>query len=227
MSGALKIKILLCLCFIFLTSGVYGADWQYRFSPVIVGKVSENFTASLAYETRRDEDYEQFRKHTDIGLIYSGWDHRFDLGLNYRQIKQVTGSTWTKGERYYLNFIARQKAWDIGFSHRVRLEYNNLHNSLSDFGTARYQLSINPPFEFKPIREKRIFDDYNYKTYAKYEVSVNTLEDSISSQSFLVGLSLKLSDKVITNLFVQRKNYKSSADKLNSNILGLKLKLIY
>lgn len=219
--------MLIFLCLFAYSYGVLANDWEYRISPMISGEIIEDWSASISYESRWDDEYEKIRHHTDIGLIYTGWKNWLDVSANVRQISRRIDEDWNKQKRYYLSFTARQQAWDIGFSHRVRLEYNNFNDRFGDFGTVRYQIAINPPYELKPIRERRIFDDYNYRPYVKYELSFNTLGHSISSQSFLLGLSLKLTDQFITNLYCQRKLIDSRVEDIHSNILGLKLKFLF
>ena len=91
------------------------------------------------------------------------------------------------------------------FNHRIRLECNNWDQRLNDFGTVRYRIGINPPFELDSIRERRILKSFNeLRPNGSYELSYNTFDHYIGVHTFEVGLSMNFSERFIGNIYYPR-----------------------
>ena len=113
------------------------------------------------------------------------------------------------------------------FNHRIRLEYNNWDQRLNDFGTVRYRIGINSPFELDPIRERRILKDYKVRPYGSYELSYNTSDDFVAAHSFKAGLSISITQRIISNLAYIREESGSKIDARGVNVLELEFKLLF
>jgi hypothetical protein len=147
--------------------------------------------------------------------------------MNYRLVfRKLTEENWKHENRPHLNFTMRNRLFGIAFNDRVRLEYNSLED-LTDFGTIRNRIAINPPFELEPDKERLILRDYTVKPYGSYEFSFDTLDDSITRQRFQAGLSVAFTERGIGDLFYTRQDSRSTIDDTDLNITGVNLTLLF
>ena len=205
-----------------------GDELQYRISAKFVLEIAEHWKGTLGVESRYDDSGHQIKSHNDIGVAYIGISDWLDLGANYRSIFRVQeDDKWVREDRFYLNFIARHRLLGVGFSHRIRLEYNHWEQRIDDFGTVRYRIGINSPFELDPIRERRILKDYKVRPYGSYELSYNTSDRFVAAHSFKAGLSVSITQKIISNLAYIREESGSKTDAHGVNVLELEFKLLF
>ena len=191
-------------------------------------KISSYWKATLATESLWNDQGDQIRHYTDLGVVYSRIAKWFDIGANYRSVfRRIEYEEWIRENRYYLNLTARHRLLNLGFNHRIRFEYNQWNNRLGDFGTVRYRIGINPPIEFDPLRESIILKHYTYRPYGNYELAVNSLDYSIASHRFTLGLSFSFTKRIFSNLYYQYEIRQSEISDIDANFVGVSFKLLY
>lgn len=154
-------------------------DWQSWCAAGVAGKAG-----SLKWKLEEeiyigDEISQLYHYHTDAGIARSlaSW---FDLGLNFREIREEKKGGWKNEARPHLNgtFKWSLAAWQ--FSDRNRLEYRNIEDSV-DRWRYRNQLSLMPPVKLwdsrlQPYVADEVFidlhgDDFNEnRAYAGFTV---------------------------------------------------------
>ena len=205
-----------------------GDEFQYRMGAKFVAELVKNWKGTLGTEASYDDRGHRIKNYNDIGVAYLGLSDWFDLGGNYRAIFRKLGDdTWVRENRYYLNLNARGRRLGIALSHRIRLEYNQWEQGISDFGTARYRIGVNAPFELDPIRERRILKDYKVRPFGSYEFFYNTHDNYIARHNFKAGLSARITQRIIGNLAYTREESRSRINDSDLNVLGLEFKLLF
>ena len=204
-------------------------NWEYRLTPAASGSISDHWYANINLQTRLDDDFKANRHHVDLGVTYTGLNAWLNIGVNYRRISRKSPEDdWLKEDRFYLDLLAQHRVGKkLGISHRFRMEYNSFDAKFGDFGTVRYRLALNPPFEMKSIREKMVIGDYSLKPYGKYEIAFKSLDQSIAWQRFIVGLSKKFSDSTVGNLYYIREIRDSELSDTNLHVLGLDIRYMF
>lgn len=204
-----------------------GDQFQFWASGTVAANLAERWKATINAQSRFDDRGALIRHHSDLGIVYTGVADWLDVGMNYRLVfRKLTEEDWKHENRPHLNFTMRYRLFSIAFNDRVRLEYNSLED-LTDFGTIRNRIAINPPFELEPDKERLILRDYTVKPYGSYEFFFDTLDNSITRQRFQAGLSIAFTERVIGDLFYMRQDSRSSIDDTDLNIAGLNLKLLF
>jgi hypothetical protein len=219
---------LLCLLFSAMGSGsVLADDFQYRLKAENVAGVGENWMATLSLESRHDDDGSQIHQHTDIGAMYIGLARWFDVGLRFRTIfRDIGESDWIRENRYYLDMVGRHSLFDVGFSHRARLEYNDWESSVDDFGTFRYRIAINPPHTLSKERERRVLKNRKYRPYANYELTATSLDEKITRHAFELGVTAELTESMIGNLYFLHEENGSEIEQPDLDSVGLTVKVL-
>lgn len=224
-------KHLFLLVGILLTCCVYshaGDEFQYRIGVATALDLAKNWKGTLETQSTLDDRGHQIKNYNDVGVAYTGIVDWFALGGNYRNVfRQLRGDTWVRENRLYLNFIARHRLWDVGFNHRIRLEYNSWEQQIDDFGTVRYRFGINPPLELDPIRERKILKDYKVRPYGTYELSYNTFDQYIANHSFKAGLSFSFTERFSSNIYYVREESRSEINDRDMNVLGFDFNLLF
>jgi hypothetical protein len=205
-----------------------GDEFQYRVGATFVGEIVKHWKGTMETEASYDERGRRIKNYNDVGVAYLGLSNWFDLGGNYRTVfRELADGTWARENLYYLNFNARDSRLGIGFSHRIRLEYNQWEQRIGDFGTARYRIGVNAPFELDPVRERRLLKDYKLRPFCTYELFYNTLDNYIARHHFKAGLSARITQRIIGNLAYTREESRSRIDDRDLNVLGLHFKLLF
>ena len=114
----------------------------------------------------------------------------------------------------------------IAFSDRVRLEYSDFEG-LGDFGTFRNKLTLNPPFELEPDRERLILRHYTLKPYGSYEIFYDTLDDTVTRHRLQAGLSLVFTDKIVGDISFIHEDSTSRINRNDLNVVAANLKLLF
>jgi hypothetical protein len=192
-------------------------------------RLAEYWKATFSIESSFDEDGDKKQHYSDLGFLYTRIADWFDVGANYRSVyNRLYDDIWINENRIYLNLIGRQQLFNIGFSHRVRLEYSQLDaDKIDDFGTFRYRISVNPPFEYDMSRERLVLNNYKAKPYGSYEIALDTQDDEISSHTVKAGLSAVLSEKVVSNIYYSYSKRLSEFVEGNLHAIALEFTLIF
>jgi hypothetical protein len=190
------------------------------------------FTVDSSFRLSDSEDL--FHKHVDFGFVYTKLAEWFDVGVNYRFIHKKERGEWGEEHRPHLNLIFKGEMFDIKVKNRFRFEYNEDDEALSDFGTFRYKITLNPEFvdsrdvlPFLSEEKKDFLGSHNARPFASYELFADTETERISRHRFSTGISLKLNDNLVGNVYFMRENNTSFRDRDNLNVLGLSLRILF
>lgn len=224
---------LLLLGLILLVTGRVDAsdEFQFRFNSTLAVEMAKKWKGTAGIESRYDESGHQVKNHADLGVVYTGIAQWFDIGLNYRTIfsrlqTDLEQDQWLRENRMYLNFLMRHRIKEVGFNHRIRLEYSTT-DRIADFGTIRYRVGINPPVEYDPSNERLILRNYTVRPYGNYELAVNSTDYHTGSHSFTAGLSAQFSDRIFGNFYYLREENRTNQDDYGINVVGIDLKLLF
>lgn len=221
---------LLLLVTFFSVSVSYAEDqFEMRLNGAAALRLAEYWKATLSIESSFDEDGDKTQHYSDLGFVYTRIADWFDVGANFRSVyRRLKDELWANENRYYLNFIGRHQLFKIGFNHRVRLEYNQWSGDrIDDFGTFRYRISVNPPFEYDMSRERLILHDYKVRPYGSYEIALDTTDNEISSHTGKAGVSAILSEQVVLNLYYSYAKRLSQITEGDLHATGLEITLIF
>lgn len=204
-------------------------QFEMRLNGAAALSLGEYWKATASIESSFAENGDKTQHYADLGFVYTRIANWFDVGANFRSVySRLTDNLWVDENRYYLNFIARHQLFNIGFNHRVRLEYNQWNSDrIDDFGTFRYRISVNPPFEYDISREKMILNDYKVRPYGSYEIALDTIDNEISSHTGKIGLSSILSERAVLNLYYSYSKRLSQITEGDLHAIGLEITLIY
>jgi hypothetical protein len=225
-----RVLMLLVWCLLFFAAGigvVLANDFEYRMKAENVAGMGEDWKATLSFESRYVDKREQVHQHTDVGAVYIGLARWFDVGLRYRTVFSREDETdWNRENRYYIDMTARHAFYDVGLSHRVRLEYNSRDVGLDDFGTIRYRIAVNPPHALSRERERRVLKNYQYRPYANYELTANSFDEGVTRHAFELGISIEVLESLLANLYYMYEENRSELQPENLNVVGLVLKAL-
>ncbi len=225
-----RVLMLLVWCLLFFSAckGVVLAnDFEYRTKAENVVGMGEDWKATLSFESRHVDKREQVHQHTDVGAVYIGLARWFDLGLRYRTVFSREDETeWSRENRYYVDMTARHAFYDLGLSHRVRLEYNSRDVGLDDFGTFRYRIAVNPPHALSRERERRDRNEYHFRPYANYELTANSFDEGVTRHAFELGISIELLESLLANLYCMYEENLSELEPEDLSVVGLVLKVL-
>ena len=223
------LALLLLVTFLSAATSHAKDQFEMRLNGAAALSLAEYWKATFSVESSFDEDGDKKQHYSDLGFVYTRIADWFDVGANYRSVyNRLYEDIWINENRYYLNFIGRHRLFNIGFNHRIRMEYSQLDaDRIDDFGTFRYRISVNPPFEYDMSRERLILNDYTVRPYGSYEIALDTSDDAISSHTGKVGLSSILSEKVVANIYYSYAKRLSDYVEGDLHATGLEITLIY
>lgn len=224
----LSALFIFALIVLFPRSLYAGDPWEFWGKGKLVAKASEHFRASAELTSKFDDGGDNIYKASDWGLVYVGVAHWLDLGVYYKSIFRnvdIPGQedVWQHENRPHLNATARFELFGIVFSDRVQVEYNSFED-LSNYGTFRNKIAINPPNYLEPLRERKVLKQERIRPFASYEIFI-TSADGVSKHRMEAGLSVKCTKRVFTDLYYMRQE-KRNFDS-GTNIAGVTLKLLF
>lgn len=206
---------------------VAGDENQAWLEGVVTAKLNHSLKARLSIQSRLDDRGSLIYEQNDIGLAYTGPKHWLDLGLGYQvSFKQQEDDLWQYRTTPHLDGTARFRLLGLAFSNRVRLEYNSL-DALSDFGTFRNKISLNPPVYLDPVRERQLLGHHKVRPFASYELFYSTSGDGVDRHRFTGGVSGAFAERVILDLYYLRQESQVGTDWVGLNVVGLNLKLLF
>ena len=202
-------------------------ETEYRIKAENVIGIGQGWKGTISFQSRVDSHGDNTRQHTDFGAMYLGFARWLDVGIRYRTVfKLVEETDWAREHRYYLDMMGRHALAHVGFSHRVRLEYNEWVDGIDDFGTLRYRISINPPYTLNAKRESLILRKYQLRPYANYEIAINSVDSGVALHSYEVGLSSLFTEAIVGNLYYMREDNNSTVEDTDLNVLGVTLRIL-
>ena len=173
MRHRLNIYFLVSIFFVLFLSGLCFAaddgDFQYWNTESVSWKANDDLKLKLEEEFRFGNNAGTlYYQHSDLGFTYSGFAPWLDIGLNYRQIFEESGTNWLSENRPHFNLTLKQKAFDWVLSNRFRFEYRNREEKENYF-RYRNKFSIKTPFKLtkfniQPYIADEIFYDFNIET---------------------------------------------------------------
>jgi hypothetical protein len=214
---------------VLLSPGALRAGQDVQFWPEgnITAKLAPHWRAKFGTQSRLDDRGVPVEEHSDLGFAYTGIGEWLDLGVNYRVIfRKVAGEEWTSETRPHINATARFRLLGLAFSNRVRLEYNSLEK-LSDFGTLRNKLSLNPPVYLAPARERPFLPHHKIRPFASYELFYFTDGGGVNRHRFQGGMSISFTDRVFLDLYYLRQENTATIGESGLNVVGANLKLLF
>lgn len=194
----------------------------------LVVEAVEDVRLKAEATSKFDDDEEFVYEGRDIGIIYTGIARWLDVGAYYKTVFhkiEIPGQddVWQHENRPHLNATARFRLFGLTFSDRVQVEYNSLED-LSDYGTFRNKIAINPPNYLEPLRERWVLKDERIRPYASYEIFITSAHD-VSKHRLTGGGSVKFNKRVFCDVYYMRQENSSFDSGLN--VAGLTLKLLF
>ena len=201
-------------------------EFQLWVDPADVAlNLSEHVRSTIQAQLRYDDGGRLVRQHSDVGIVYTGLMDWLHVGLNYRLIfRRLSDEAWKQQNRGHLNFTARGKLLRMGFSNRVRFEYNSLKD-VGDYQTVRNKISLNPPLEFAPNENRRLLRRQTLKPFASYEIFYDTFDHAITRHRYQAGFSMAANKNIKGEISYMRSDDASSIELNDLNILLLRLRL--
>jgi hypothetical protein len=204
-----------------------GDEFQFWLGATAAVDLAEQWKATFGEQARFDDRGSMVRHHSDLGVVYKGIADWLDVGVNYRAIfTRIVDDEWKNANRGYLNVVARSRFMGIAFSDRVRLEYSDFEG-FGDFGTFRNRITVNPPVQLEPDRERLILRRYTLKPYGSYEIFYDTLDDTITRHRYQAGFSVVFTDRIVGNISFVHEDSSSRIDRDDLNVVSTSLKLLF
>ena len=222
--------VTLCVALIWygLTSCLVSGESQWWLEGNATLPLAKEYKFNAGIQSRLDSSGSLVREQTTVGVAYTGLAAWFDVGMSYRTIfRRLVDEEWIQENRAFLDGIARFKLFKLAFSNRIRLEYNN-PDSLSEFGTFRNKLSLNPPYYLEPTREGGVgWRYFNLRPFASYEFFYSTNKDIISRYRIEGGVSYLFSERVFCDIYYlyQVNDMETAGPKQKA--FGVNLKLLF
>lgn len=227
--GSVYFRLILLFGFMLLPGRLLASDpFEFWLKGSLVAKASKNFRIKADIMSKIDDHGDFFYEDNDIGLVYTGLAHWLDIGAYYKTVFAKIDipdqeDVWQHEKRPHLNATARFKLFGLSFSDRVQVEYNSLED-LGNYGTFRNKIAINPPFYLEPLREQTVVKGTKIRPFASYEIFI-TSENGVAKHRFQGGASLKLTDRIFTDLYYLRQE--NSTFDSGLNVAGATLKLLF
>jgi len=193
-------------------------DFQYWNTESVSWEANDNLKIKLEEEFRFGNDASTlYYQHSDLGVTYSGLATWLNIGLNYRQIFEESGTNWLSENRPHFNITFKQKFFDWALSNRARLEYRNREDK-EDFFRYRNKFTLKTPFKFtkfviQPYVADEIFYDFNVET--------------LNRNRLYLGFTSRLFSRLKANIFYLWQSSEKSDKWNDANVLGTKLEFSF
>ena len=228
-------KLLLISGLLFAAAVCVGdTDFQHWSNVDGTFNLNEEWIFKVENQFRFSDSEDFFQHHTDFGLTYTQLADWLDVGANYRFIRRKRrDGDWEEENRPHFNFIFKGQLFYIRVRHRLRFEYND-DDDLGDYATIRNKFTLNPEFEddrdflpLLPSEAKTFLYSRNVRPFAAYEFFADTETNQVSRHRFSTGLSAKLNDFLVGDVYYMFEYNRSFADKDDLHVLGASLKFIF
>lgn len=190
-------------------------DWQLWDTSIIEKKIDDTFKVKAEEELRFGNDITRlYYHHTDIGLNarITQW---FDIGVNYRQVYEKKEHKWKEENRPHISGTFNFDLYDFKLKDRNRLEYRIRKYAN---GTLRYRNKLTMIF---PVE----WTSFEVQPYIADEIFVDSEAARVNRNRLYGGVKLKLLEHLNGELFYMRQSADKSGKWIDSNVVGIKLKV--
>ena len=207
---------------VFVATGLSAAayddgDWQFWNTDGVEYQLSDKAKLSVDVEEYFGDDMEEFYYwHVQPGASakLAPW---VEAGVNYRYLEEKKNGEWLTENRPAVCVTLIQKLAGFNISDRNQLEYRSRENT-DDTWRYRNKLKVVAPlkftkFEIRPYADEEIYVDLDNKEFQQNRVSA--------------GLTSKPLKNLKADVYYMKKMDWKSGDWLETNILGLSLKLCF
>ena len=192
-------------------------DWEFWNNYSARWNMTENWRAAVGAEFKFDEDMtNHYYSHADAGVDgrLAKW---FRLGINYRYIKEDSGSGWRKEQRPYFTGTFLWNWGEVRWSNRNRLEYRD-REGRDNTWRYRNRTQANLPQQWTRFR---------IQPYLSAEFLYQFVNFNWNQYRLRAGLESRLTELLQMNLYYMLRGRESGDDWDNTNILGLNLRLAF
>lgn len=144
-------------------------DFQYWNTNAVSKKIHDQWKLTGEEEFRwGDNARNPYYNHTDIGIVYSGLARWFDIGFNYRYIREEKNGRWRYENRPHIDATVKWKFFDVSLSNRGRFEYRDREKA-ENFWRYTNKFTVKAPgkftlLEIQPYVADEIFYDFDGET---------------------------------------------------------------
>lgn len=191
-------------------------DWQSWCAAAVAGKAG-NLKWKVEEEIYIGDDISQlFHYQTDAGISRSlaSW---FDLGLNFRQIREEKKGEWKNEARPHLNGTLKWLLADWQFADRNRLEYRIIEDSVDRWRYCN-QLSLLPPVKLW---------DSRLQPYLADEVYIDLHGDNFNENRAYAGFTVRLAKYIAADLSYFCQSREKTDGWVDANIIRSALTVIF
>ena len=209
----------ICL-FLFISSSSFAydnGDWQFWNTYNIAGNLSDKWKMGLEAEYRfGDNIRELYYQHSDLGFTYKAIDW-FSMGINYRQVFELSSGVWTKENRPHFNGTFKWTMFNAKFEDRSRFE---LRIRAGRDNVWRYRNKLSLAFPVK-------WTQFNIQPYISDEIFVDFEGAGLNRNRLYAGAKASLLEHLSTDVFYLWQASKSGDAWPGINVIGLKFKAAF
>jgi hypothetical protein len=192
-------------------------DWQFWTTDGVDVQLNKTVKARLETELYFGDDMSDFYYwHLDAGIAaaLTPW---FEAGINYRYLQEKKKGEWMEENRPHVNGTLLWKLGPLSFSARNRLEYR-MREGADDSWRYRNRLRLSPkakwgPWQIQPYVDDEVFYDFDAGEWNQNRASA--------------GLTGKLTKGLKADIYYMLQSTKKTDDWLETNILGVNLRLTF
>jgi len=207
---------------LFLPVKIYAyddGDFQVWNTNVEEIKVSKNSKIAFEEEFRWGDNAGEFcYQHYDAGIFYDLWKWA-NVGGGYRQIYDLVKGKFRSCQDPYLTLTLSGALKNFKFENRTRLEYNDF-NYKDDFWRYRGKFTLKFPWKFTKIEIQPYVSDEVFFPFSGVTAQFN-------QNRFSAGFSMKLTKNLKAEIYYLLQDAKSSGKWVETNVLGMKLKIAF
>lgn len=215
---AQKYLPLVLLLGVALSCGAYeDGDWQFWNTDGVEHKLSDKARLSFDAEVYFGDDMTDFYyRHVQPGasLLPAPW---IEVGVNYRYLEEKKSGEWVTENRPAACATLIWKPAGFAVSDRNQLEYRSREEQ-DDTWRYRNRLRVVAPLKFTKLC---------LQPYADEEIYVDIDEKEFQQNRASVGLTAKLLKNLKTDVYYMKKMDWKAGDWLETNILGLQIRLSF
>lgn len=204
-----------------LTGKVYAyddGDFQIWNTDVEELKINDKTKIALEEEFRWGDNANQFYyHHYDLGLSYALNKH-LNVGGGYRQVYELKSGSFKPEEEPYVVATLSGKLQGFSFDDRNRLEYRHF-NYQADSWRYRNKLTMKLPWKFTKMEIQPYLSD-------EVLVSFGTISQ-LNENRFSPGLAFNLTKNLKGEIYYMLRSVKGTDTWVDTNVLGVKLKLTF
>lgn len=208
--------------FVFLAAGLSAyayddGDWQFWNTDGVEYKLSDKTKLSVDVEEYFGDDMTDFyywHVQPNAGVKLAPW---IEVGVNYRYLEEKKKGEWMTENRPAAFGTLIQKLAGFDISDRNQIEYRSREDT-DDTWRYRNKLRVIAPLKIT---------QFAIQPYADEEIYVDIDEKEFQQNRAAVGLTSKPLKNLKADVYYMKKMDWKTGDWLETNILGLSLKLCF